>query len=71
MNVYMVRYWDHLDYKDKTRFYLANDQEELVSFIDNRVLAPEFRQNNKGKDSLKIDIEEENVSIPYLLPPYD
>lgn len=70
MNEYMVSYWDAVDYKNKTRYYLAESEDQLRSYIDEKVLAKEFRIKN-DKDSLDIELLNESVDVPYRLSPLD
>jgi hypothetical protein len=69
MNEYIVKYFDCLDWAYKSERYLSRNEEELINHLNNHVLKAEFRERD-GKDSLEIEVSEENVTIPYHLGEY-
>lgn len=69
-----VSYFDTVDWKTIYATYLANTEDEVKEIIDNKYenMKPEewrFRNhlNNEKKDTLKIEVIEESIKLPYEL----
>lgn len=70
MKLFTVEYFDRLDWEYKEKKIIANNKEELITFINNYI-NPEFRYlenllTNETRDSFLIDYEED-ITIPFIL----
>lgn len=68
MKLFSVCYFDNIEWRHTEKKILANDEQEVITFI-NKICSPQFRDSpysknmDKKVDSLKITYEDE-ITFP-------